>query len=121
MARPVTLLVVFFLAMNLLAAAVPAHAIGIDTNVGGDEVQERTPDPNEAENVSSGAPTGSTLFGMYNVLSTQISNLFGAVFPGLRMLERAGMPGEITYGILAPIFALLIFVDVISFLRGWGL
>lgn len=121
MARPVTLLVVFFISMNLLAAIIPGSALGLDTNVGGDAVRERIPEDAENDSIQSGAPTGQTLFGMYNVLSTQVSNLFSVIFPGLNMLERAGAPTEILYGVLAPLFSVLIFLDVLSFLRGWGL
>jgi len=121
MARPLTTLVVFFISLNLIASALMgagiASTLGLDANVGGDEaVDERV-----GNDVESGTSTGSTLFGMYNVLSGQLSDLFGVVFPGLNMLERAGVPSWITGGILGPLFSVLIFIDVISFLRGWGL
>jgi hypothetical protein len=123
MARPVTLLVVFFVSLNLLSGAMlstgVADMLGIDANVGEDDaVSERV---SNAESVSSGTSTGSTLFGMYNVLSEQLSAFFGVIFPGLRMLERAGVPQVITGGILGPLFSIFIFVGIASFLRGWSL
>lgn len=122
MARPVTLLVVFFLGANLfmgmLGAAGMGSMLGITTEVGGDEnVSEIT----SKDQVNTGAPTGSTLFGMYNVLTGQITNIFHFIFPGLAMLHRAGVPSMITAGFLAPLFSVLIVFDVISFIRGWGL
>lgn len=123
MARPVTALVVFFLAMNLFAGMLGATGtdamLGIDSDVGAgqatDDLQQQT------NNVESGTSTGSTLFGMYNVLAGQISGFFHYIFPGLDMLHRAGTPGWITAGFLAPLFSVAIFVDVVSFFRGWGL
>lgn len=122
MSRPVTTLVVFFIAFNLFAAMLSATgaaaAIGIDANVGGDDaVDEQT----NRDGVDSGSPTGSTLFGMYNVLSEQLSNFFGVIFPGLDMLNRAGVPGYVTGMFLGPLFSIVIFIDIVSFLRGWGL
>jgi hypothetical protein len=123
MARPVTTLALFFIAFNLLAGVMTAQGVfdtlGVNEQVGED--QEVTNRLDDAQNVSTGAPTGSTLFGMYNVLSTQIGNLFGVIFPGLRMLERVGVPNWITQGLLGPIFSFAIGVGTLSFLRGWDL
>lgn len=122
MARPVTMLVVFFIAFNLFAVMLGATGlaavIGIDASVGGTAaVDEQT----DRDGVDSGSPTGSTLFGMYNVLSGQLADFFGVIFPGLGMLNRAGVPDYITGGFLGPLFSVVIFIDVMSFLRGWGL
>lgn len=129
MARPVTLLVVFFVGLNLfsgmLASTGVAAMLGIQADVGGDSaVQDRI---DENQNVSSGAPTGSTLFGMYNVLSSQIASLFGVIYPGLIMLYNAGVPafivgnGTTNPGFLGSMFSILIPIAVVSFLRGWDL
>lgn len=123
MARPVTTLVVFFLAFNLfagmLSATGVAATIGIDSTVGEDEEFDQT--VSDAGSVNSGTPRGDNLFGMYNVLSSQIGDFFDTIFPGLRMLNRAGVPGYITTGFLSPIFSIMIMIGVVSFLRGWNL
>jgi hypothetical protein len=120
MARPVTTLVIFFVAFNLfagmLASTGVAATLGIDANVGGDEVND-----DFEEDVDTGSPTQSTLFGMYNALTGQVADIFAAVFPGLQMLNRAGVPGYITFGFLGPLFSAMIVIAVLSFLRGWGL
>lgn len=123
MARPLTLLVIFFLSMNLFSGLListgTASVIGVETEVGGDDkVNEST---NQADDVSSGAPTGSTLFGMYNVLANGLSTLALPVTAGPTMLNRAGVPGAITGGVLQPIILIVYALGVISFLRGWGL
>jgi len=123
MARPLTTLAIFFVAFNLLAGVMMAQGIaadiGIEANVGENQsVNERV---DESRDVASGAPTGQTLFGMYNVLTKQIGNVMGVIFPGLTMLERAGVPNWITQGILGTLFSLVIFVDVLSFIRGYSL
>jgi len=74
MARPVTTLVIFFFAFNLFAGMLlttgVAGTLGVDANVGED--QEFNETKNDAKDVSTGTSTGSTLFGMYNVLSSQL-------------------------------------------------
>lgn len=123
MSRPVTTLVVFFVAFNLFAAMLMgtgvAAMLGIDAEVGGQQARQETVD--NAKDISTGTSLGNTLFGMYNVLANGVSSLFGFIFPGLLMLERAGVPGWLTGGLLGPLFSIVIFVDVVSFLRGWGL
>lgn len=122
MARPVTTLVVFFVAFNLfagmLSATGVAATIGVGADVGGDSAVS---DQTSRSEVESGSPTGSTLFGMYQVLSTQLMDVFGVVMPGLNMLRRAGVPDYITGGFLAPIFSLMMVIAGLSFLRGWDL
>jgi len=122
----------FFLAFNLLAGVVNAtgigQAIGLGTQVGGEDIDEGVP----KESVSTGAPTGQTLFGMYNVLAGQLSKLFGLIFPGLGMLRNTIVPAWIVgnpsannafeqVGILAPMMSVIITLGIISFLRGWAL
>lgn len=123
MARPVTTLVVFFIAFNLFAGAMLstgiAGVLGLNAAVGGDSaVDDQLSD---AENFESGTATGDTLFGSNNVLTVQLADLFGVIYPGLDMLHRAGTPAWITGGILGPLFSIAILLDAVSFLRGWGL
>lgn len=123
MARPVTTLVIFFVAFNLFAGMLMttgvAGMLGLNAQVGEDSaVNQRV---ENSKDVSSGSSTGSTLFGMYNVLATQIGGFFNVIFPGLRMLNRAGVPSYITSGFLGPMFSVMIGIGVMSFLRGWDL
>lgn len=115
------MLVVFFVAFNLFATVLlstgAAAALHLDADVGGDETVDQAQD----SEVDSGTSTGSTLFGMYNVLTEQVGQFFHSIMPGLQMLNRAGVPSYITGGILGPLFSVIIFVDLVSFLRGWGL
>lgn len=123
MARPITLLMIFFLVLNLWAGVLMqtgvAQTIGVETNVGGDAALENT--TNEADDVSSGAPTGQTLFGMYNVLATGMSALTSITTAGPTMLEQARVLPPVLTGMLKTIFAVVIAVGLISFLRGWDL
>lgn len=114
---------VFFISLNLLAGIFMstgvAAMLNLDANVGGDEAVDKQ--VNSADEVSSGTSTGSTLFGMYNVLSSQVGAFYNVIFPGINMLGRAGVPGYITHGLLGNLFSIMIFIDIVSFLRGWGL
>jgi hypothetical protein len=121
--RPITLLAVLFLCINLFSGLVMASGVGamlgISANVGGDErVDESVA---QAEESRTGSPTGSTLFGMYNVLVQSVTVLTGTITAGPTMLRRAGVPAMITTGILQPMFAVVMGIGVVSFLRGWDL
>ncbi len=123
MAKPVTLLVVFFVSLNLFAGVMMstgvAGMLGLDATVGEDDaVNKRV---QNGQNVTSGTSTGGTLFGMYNVLSQQVGGFYNVIYPGLHMLERAGVPTYITDDILGNVFSIMIFISVVSFLRGYNL
>lgn len=123
MARPITTLAIFFLALNLFAGMVMATGIGgmlgLETDLGGDEEVDDA--VRESGNVSSGAPTGSTLFGMYNVLAGLLSTLAAPITAGPTMLRQAGVPEAITNSFLTPLISVVYAIGIISFLRGWGL
>jgi hypothetical protein len=123
-ARPITLLAVFFLTLSLfsqlLISTGVAATIGLSTEVGGAQASDEVTETAQSE-VESGAATGDTLFGLYNVLATQVSDILGIFNPGLRMLENAGVPSPIINGFLMPIVSLVKFVGIVSFLRGWDL
>lgn len=96
-----------------------AGTIGVETNIGGDSAVQNTTDYAN-DTVDTGSPTGSTLFGMYNVLAGGVNTLTDTVTAGHTMLAQAGVPSVIT-GMLNVLFGVVIVVDIISFMRGWGL
>jgi len=121
MSRPVTLLVVFFLSLNLFAGVLvstgAAATLGINAEVGGDaKTEELNQTTDEAP---TGSPSDGTLFGLYNVIGGFLSTIYDYVFPGLDMLERAGVPSFITDDILGNLFSLLIVIDIAAFVRGY--
>lgn len=123
MARPVTLALVFFISLNAMAGVMInqgiADNLGLDAHVGEDDkIDEQTGD----RTVQGGTGTGGgTLADLRNALANQLAGLFGAIFPGLRMLERAGVPSWIVGGILGPLFGIATTLLMLSYLRGWGL
>jgi len=136
MSRPVTTLAVGFVFMQLFAVALQAQGVtallGVGTitqpcpdNPTADEVERiadcKVSDITSDDNVESGTATGSTLFGMYNVLTGQLSKIYDVLYPGLNLLEHAGIPSWITEGIIGNLFSLMIFISLMSFLRGWDL
>lgn len=123
MARPITLLAIFFLSMSLFSTLIMSTGIGasmgLQKPVGGQDAAETATE--QAQNVSTGAPTGSTLFGMYNVLAEGLSTLATPITAGPMMLKRAGVPAVITDTFLTPLIMFVYAIGIISFLRGWGL
>lgn len=124
MARAITLVIVFFLSMNLfsgmLVSTGAAQDIGLGSQleVGGDEDVEQL--NQSSSEISSGAPTGQTLFGMYNVLAGFLSTVRVVAFGGPSMLYNAGVPGSIT-GPIEILIGFVYAVGIVSFLRGWSL
>lgn len=120
MARPVTTLVVFFLCFNLWAGILvetgAASELGIDPDVGHDELVTELDD----KDVPSGSGIGETLFGLYNMLAGFINSVFGFATAGTSMLGNAGVPSAYV-GSLEVIFGVLTIVDLVSFYKGWGL
>lgn len=119
--RFIEVLVVFFLTMNLFSGMListgAAASIGLENQVetGGSEDADSVEEA--SEEVSTGAPTGETLFGMYNVLADKIGQLRAIVFGGPTMLANAGVPRFLTAPMEA-IIAVVYAVGLIKFLRG---
>lgn len=137
MARPVTLLVIFFVSVNLFASVLMstgvAAMLGLDASVSqpcpDDPTEEQiqnipdcsVQDKTSNSGVETGTGQGETLFGLRNVLGGQVAGLFNAVFPGLKMLDRGGVPSYIIGGILGPLCSVMVTIAMLSFFRGWDL
>lgn len=122
MAKLLPILAVFALSVNLFAGLLvgtgAAADLGINPTVGGDDTVAESQD--QASSFKSGAPTGSTLFGMYNVVSGVLSTIAMPVTALPAMLSRAGTPRAITdmlQGVLIVVYAM----GIASFLRGYSL
>lgn len=128
MARPVTTLALFFISLSLFSGMLQgtgiADTLHLNQRTGQDAAVNDV--QNQASNIQTGAPTGSTLFGMYNVLNKQLASILGVFNPGLRMLYNAGVPGFLVggpaqVGLLPPIATFIKAIGILSFLRGWDL
>jgi len=124
MARPITTLAIFFLALSLFSQLLlttgVAATVGLDAQIGGQDASDEVTKEAEGQ-VESGATSGDTLFGLYNVLATQVENLLGIFNPGLRMMDNAGVPSPIVNILLMPLASLVKFIGIVSLLRGWDL
>lgn len=120
MARPVTTLVVFFLLFNLWANVLietgAASELGVDPDVGHDQLVDEL----ESQNVPGGTGIGETLFGLYNLLARFVNTVFGFATAGVSMLGNAGVPSEYLT-LLETLFGVLLIIDLVSFYKGWGL
>lgn len=119
--RIIEVMVVFFLSLNLFSGMListgVAHDIGLggQVEVGGDERADQA--QSSAEEISTGAPTGQTLFGMYNVLAETLSQIRTIALGGPAMLSNAGVPGYIT-GPIEAVMLVTYGIGLIKFLRG---
>jgi hypothetical protein len=121
MPRPSTVLVIFVVAMNLFAGAFVTMGVMDDIGLADRGGQNDQIDENKNADLNTGTGVGGTLFGMYNVLSQQVEGVYSNVYPALDMMERAGLPGPLAYGVLGNLFSFVILFDVLSYIRGWGL
>ena len=124
MARPITTLAIFFLSLSLFSGVLissgVAATIGIDGNVQNNQAADQVQD-NVTQATQTGSPGDQTLFGLYNVLATQLSKVLGIFNPGLVLLSNAGVPDFLVNGLLIPVVSLVKFIGIVSFLRGWDL
>jgi hypothetical protein len=97
-----------------------AATLGLNTAVGAEKATDQAVSTAD-DKADSGAPTGDTLFGLYNVLSTQLGKILGVLNPGLEMLKNAGVPKPIIDSFLIPIVTVVKFIGIVSFLRGYDL
>lgn len=135
MAKPVTTLAVFFVAMNFLVVAMAAQGIFGVVGVGvADRACPDNPTDEQIQQIdncqikdfadsdpSLGSSTGNTLFGMYNVVANQGGEFYDFIYFGLPILERAGVPGWITEGIIGNITSVLMVIAILSYARGYQL
>ena len=115
-----TQLAVFFIGFNVFAGMLigmgVADDLGINVETGDPEAFQKVPDQ---EDVGLGSSVGGTLFGMYNVLTSQAYYLFYSVAPGFGML-RNFMPNAIVDP-FAAIASVFVVVDLLSYARGTDL
>jgi len=120
--KPTSILLVFFVAMNLFAGVMDASGVsallGLEVGVGASEAYAGY---GQAGSIPTGTGGGDDLFGLYNVVGGFLMNLYSDIYPGLDMLTRLGTPVWLTYGFLANIFNVLILIRGISFVRGYNL
>lgn len=121
MVRVIELLTVFFLSLNLFSGMLITSGVAADIGLGG-QVQVGGGDAksdleNSASEISSGAPTGSTLFGQINVLGDTLGAIRTMAFGGPTMLANAGVPGFITTP-LGVLVGVVYAFGIIKFLRG---
>jgi len=121
MARMIELLIVFALSVNLFAGIMitsgAAADVGLDgaLNTGGDKAVNDA--QSESSDLSTGAPTGSTLFGMYNVLAGFLGTVRGVVFGLPAMLYNLGTPSWLTEP-MEVVFGVVYALGIAKFLRG---
>lgn len=121
MPRPSTVLVIFVVSMNLFAGAFVSMGVMQDVGLEDRSGQNDAIPEEQNADLQTGSGVGGTLFGMYNVLTQQVEGVYSSIYPALDMLERAGMPSELAYGVLGNLFSFVIFFDILSYIRGWGL
>jgi len=122
MAKLLPTLAIFALSVNLFSALLmgsgAAATLGITAEVGGDQAVQSA--QSQAGAFATGAPTGSTLFGMYNVLSGVLSTLAAPVTALPGMLSRLGVGGAFT-GLIQGVLLVVYAMGIASFLRGYSL
>jgi hypothetical protein len=122
MAKLVPILAIFALCLNLMSGLListgAAATLGIQPEVGGDQAVSDA--EQQADTFRTGAPTGSTLFGMYNVLAGVLGTLASPVTALPTMLHQAGTPKPLT-DMMKVILGVIYALGAVSFLRAYRL
>jgi hypothetical protein len=119
--RFLKLLVVGSLALNLWANLLIGTGIAADIGldgrfeVGGDDAAGDA--AAAVDDVKTGAPTGNTLFGLYNVIATTLGTIGQIAFAAPTMLSNLGIPGAFT-DMLGVLISVTYAIGIIEFLRG---
>lgn len=121
MPRAINTMLIFLFGLalfgGLLQSTGIAATLGLNTQLGAQEAANEVRSVAN-EDVTTGAPTGDTLFGLYNVLGGRIGELLGFINPGLTILSNAGVPDVFMEGFLIPLATLVKSLGVVYFLRG---
>lgn len=122
MTRVTTVLVVFFVAFNGVALMLTGTGAAAAMGLGGQEHVANEEATSSLENsasggVPSGDGAGSTLFGLFNVVTSFVMGIFGFIFPGIGMMQAAGVPTYIT-GLISTLATVVIAIEGASFLTG---
>lgn len=112
---------IFFVAFNAIAGIAVgmgvAQELNINAETGNPQQLERATEQTEPD---LGSNVGSTLFGMYNQLTSQIGTIFYSIAPGFAML-RNFIPNLWVDLLLSPVASLVVSKDLIAFARGTDL
>jgi hypothetical protein len=116
-----TQLAIFFVSFNAIAGIAlgmgVAQELGINAETGNPQQLEQATQQTEPD---LGSNVGSTLFGMYNQLTSQLGTIFYAIAPGFAML-RNFIPNIWVDALLSPVASLVVSKDLIAFARGTDL
>lgn len=118
MSVQISLFLVCFNAFGgLLVASGVAGDLGIQVQQQGTQVVERA---TVEEPDLGGSGIQNTLFGMYNRLTQQVSDIMWAITPGFQML-KAYVPDMWVDFVLLPVSSVIVGKDMIAFARGTDL
>jgi hypothetical protein len=121
MPRAINTMLIFLFSLALAGGLLQSTGIAATLDLNGQLGAQEAANEVQAiaqEDVTTGAPTGDTLFGLYNVLGGRIGELLGMINPELTMLRNTGVPSAFIEGFLIPIATLVKSLGIIYFLRG---
>jgi len=118
MPRAATLLTFFFIALN--AVAVLLSGMGVLGTLGIEQEIQAADDPDNLIAVEStpDAGGGVDFIGFYQSIANVAQTIFAPIFPAMTMLTALGVPADVVYVFLSPLFSFVITIAVLSFLRG---
>lgn len=112
-------IVMFFMFMHgadvILHVSGAAGYMGVDPDTG--DAEQLKEAQASAQQYDTGQGDGSTLFGLYNTLSSPVEDVFNIIFPGREMLIIAGVPWYVVDFFYVGL-SIIPGYDLIKFLRG---
>lgn len=113
---------IWFLVFNAVSGIMIGMGVADDLGLSvqtGQQEQITAAGDTDAINVTNN-PDSNTLIGLRTSLAQQVTTIFLAVLPGMRMLQLF-IPDPFVTFLLAPLASLIVVKDVIAFLRGTDL
>jgi len=113
-----TWILIAFVIFNAFAVMLASSGVaaGLGVNSGTSHASQFDDVSNQRKQIDTGSTSGFTLGSMWTTLGEQLAGIYGAIFPGIRMLNNVGAPPMWT-NLLSTVISSLIGIEVIGFFR----
>jgi hypothetical protein len=113
-----TWILIAFVIFNAFAVMLDSTGVAADLgiNSGRGHSGELDDVANQRKQIDTGSTQGFTLGSMWTTLGEQLAGLYGAVFPGIRMLNNVGVPAMWT-SLMSTVVSSIMGIELIGFFR----
>jgi len=116
--RITTWILIAFVIFNAFAVMLDSSGVaaGLGISSGASHANQFDDVNNQRKQIDTGSTSGFTLGSMWTTLGEQLAGLYGAIFPGIRMLNNVGVPSMWT-NLMSTVVSSLMGIELIGFFR----